>query len=102
MFVTVKGNVFTDTSGSRTEIPVTLTPVGVLEPLVDYFLLHIRDRSIAWMMKVSRSVRMFLEYLVANPEERESYVLFRNFANRLYTGTFNTGVGLDPSGLCWQ
>jgi hypothetical protein len=102
VFVTVKGKVYTDTSGVCTEIPVTLTPAGVLEPLVDYFLLHWRDRSVAWMGKVSRSVRMFLEYLVANPDERDSHILFRNFANRLYTGTFNRAAGLDPSGLCWS
>jgi integrase len=44
---------------------------------------------------------MFLEYLQSNPAERDTYRLFQNFAQRLYTGTFDRETGLDPSGLCW-
>lgn len=73
----------------------------MLEPLLDYFLDRFHDRSLAWMTKVIRSVRMFLEYLQTNPAERDTYRLFQNFAQRLYTGTFNRESGLDPSGLCW-
>lgn len=101
MFVTVRGKVFTDTTGVRTEIPALLTPAGVLEPLLDYCLYRSHDRSLAWMSKVTRSVRMFLEYLESNPSERDTYQLFQNFAQRLYTGTFDRSTGLDPSGLCW-
>lgn len=78
-----------------------LTPAGVLEPLLDYFLYRSHDRSLTWMAKVARSVRMFLEYLQSNPSEGDTYLLFQNFAQRLYTGTFNRSTGLDPSGLCW-
>jgi integrase len=101
MFVTVRSKVFTDTTGVQTEIPALLTPAGVLEPLLDYCLSRSHDRSLAWMSKVTRSVRMFLEYLQSNPSERDTYQLFQNFAQRLYTGTFDRSTGLDPSGLCW-
>ena len=101
MFVTVKARVYTDATGACTELPVLLTPAGVLEPLLDYFLYRSHDRSLTWMTKVIRSVRMFLEYLQTNPAERDTYRLFQNFAQRLYTGTFDRETGLDPSGLCW-
>ena len=101
MFVTVKAGVYTDATGACTEIPALLTPAGVLEPLLDYCLYRSHDRSLTWMSKVSRSVRMFLEYLQTNPAERDTYRLFQNFAQRLYTGTFDRDTGLDPSGLCW-
>lgn len=101
MFVTVKARVYTDATGVYTELPALLTPAGVLEPLLDYCLHRSHDRSLTWMTKVTRSVRMFLEYLQANPVEHDSYRLFQNFAQRLYTGTFDRETGLDPSGLSW-
>jgi integrase len=101
MFVTATARVYTDATGVYTELPALLTPAGVLEPLLDYCLYRSHDRSLAWMSKVARSVRMFLEYLQSNPAERDNYRLFQNFAQRLYTGTFNRTTGLDPSGLCW-
>lgn len=54
------------------------------------------------MKKLVYAVGLFLDYLEANPDEPEQWRLFRNFANRLYTGSFDTETGLDPSGLCWQ
>lgn len=101
MFVTVKARVYIDPTGVFTEIPALLTPAGILEPLLDYCLSRSHDRSLTWMKKVTRSVRMFLEYLQSNPAERDTYRLFQNFAQRLYTGTFNRETGMDPSGLCW-
>jgi hypothetical protein len=101
MFVRVRVKVFTDATGVHTEIPALLTPVGVLEPLLDYCLYRSHDRSLTWMSKVTRSVWLFLEYLQSNPAERDTYRLFQNFAQRLYTGTFDRTTGLDPSGLCW-
>lgn len=101
MFVTVKARVYTDATGVYTEIPTLLTPAGVLEPLLDYYLYRSHVRSLTWMTKVARSVRMILEYLQTNPEEGDSFRLFQNFAQRLYTGTFDRETGLDPSGLCW-
>jgi integrase len=101
MLVTVKARVYTDASGIYTQLPALLTPAGALEPLVDYCLYRSYDRSLAWMTKVTRSVRMFLEYMQTNPAERDTYRLFQNFAQRLYTGTFDRETGLDQSGLCW-
>ncbi|WP_321784865.1 gamma-mobile-trio recombinase GmtY [Paraburkholderia sp. J94] len=101
MFVSVPAKIFTDATGVYTEIPALLTPAGVLEPLLDYCLSRSHDRSLAWMTKVTRSVQMFLEYLQSNPAERDTYRLFQNFAQRLYTGTFDRTTGLDPSSLCW-
>ncbi|MCA8113123.1 gamma-mobile-trio recombinase GmtY [Burkholderia cepacia] len=101
MFVSVKARVYSDATGVYTEVPALLTSAGVLEPLLDYRLSRSHDRSLVWMSKVVRSVRMFLEYLQTNPAERDTYRLFQNFAQRLYTGTFDRETGLDPSGLCW-
>lgn len=101
MLVTVKARVYTDATDVYTELPALLTPAGVLESLLDYCLYRSHDRSLMWMVKATRSVRMFLEYLQTNPAERDTYRLFQNFAQRLYTGTFDRGTGLDPSGLCW-
>ncbi len=101
MFVTVKARIYTDTSGVYTQLPALLTPTGALEPLLDYCLYRSHDRSLTWMTKVTRAVRMFLEYLHTNPVELDSYRLFQNFAQRLYTGTFDRETGLDPCGLCW-
>lgn len=101
MFVIVKAHVYTDATGAYTQLPALLTPTGILETLLDYCLYRSHDRSLMWMRKVTRSVRMFLEYLQVNPAERDTYRLFQNFAQRLYTGTFDREIGLDPSGLCW-
>lgn len=102
VFVTLKCRVFVDQTGAYTEIPATLTPAGWLMPLVDYCVAHSHSRSPSWMLKVNRSVRLFLAYLLANPDEHSSYTLFQNFAQRLYTGTFDRNSGLDPSWLCWR
>jgi hypothetical protein len=78
MLVTVKARVHTDATGTYTELPAQLTPAGVLEPLLlDYCLYRSHDRSLAWMSKVARSVRMFLEYLQSNPAERDTFVCSR-------------------------
>ena len=63
MFVTVKARIHTDATGVYTELPALLTPTGVLESLLDYCLYRSHDRSLTWMTKVTRSVRMFIEYL---------------------------------------
>lgn len=101
MFVAIRCKVYSDATGVSTQMPGLLTPAGVLEPLADYLLSRSHDRSLAWMQKVTRSVRVFLEYLQSNPAERDTYRLFQNFAQRLQTGTFALETGLDPSGLCW-
>jgi hypothetical protein len=101
MFVIVRGNVFTDSAAIPTELPVLLTPSGVLEPLLDYLLARRSSRSLAWSRTVARSVQLFVEYLQSNPQERDTYLLFQNFAQRLYTGTIERNTGEDPTGLWW-
>jgi hypothetical protein len=46
MFVTVRAKVYTDATGVSTELPVLVTPAGVLEPLLDYCLYRSHDRSL--------------------------------------------------------
>ena len=101
MFVSVKARVYSDATGVYTELPALLTPAGVLQPLLDYCLHRYHNRSLTWMTKLIRSVRLFLEYFQANLAEGDNYLLFQNFAQRLYTGSFDRATGLDPSGLCW-
>lgn len=101
MLLTLKTRVFSDATGAYTEVPAILTPVGWLMPLVDYFLEHRNARSRTWMLKVARSVALFLEYLAANPAQQNPRDVFVNFGLRLYTGTFDMESGLDPSWLCW-
>jgi hypothetical protein len=102
MFVSAKVRVFTDSTGASVELLGLLTPDGLLTPLLDYFLEKRNKRSPAWMSKVLHSVELFLEYVIANPLERDSHKLFVNFAERLYIGTFDPETGTDPSGLCWM
>lgn len=102
MFVSVNARVRTDNTGAYTDVPVLLTQLGVLEPLLEYCLARSHDRSQAWMSKLVHAVTLFLKYLQSNPKEDGTYRLFQNFAQRLYTGTFDIQTGLDPSGLCWK
>ena len=53
------------------------------------------------MRKLIHAVSLLLDYIEVNPSETEPWRLFRNFAQRLYTGTFDIRTGLDPSNLCW-
>lgn len=101
-FVSVRARVVTDSTGAFTEIPVLLTPAGVLTPLMEYCLAHSHTRSLAWMRKVLLSTTLFLRYSQANPDEPDSFRLFQNFAQRLYTGTFDRETNLDQSSLCWH
>lgn len=101
MFVTVKCKVRLDETGRTVGLPAVLTPAGILNPLLDYCLAHRNDRSLSWAEKVVRAVRLFLEYMHANPNQRDTCQLFENFADAIYSGTFDPETQLDPSGLCW-
>lgn len=101
-FATLRAKVHLDSTGACAEVPVLMTPDGILEPLLDYCLARSHDRSVVWMKKVLRSVALLLEYVQRNEHERGSYQLFQNFGQRLYTGTFDRVTGLDPSELCWR
>lgn len=101
MFVSVKVKVYVDNAGDGIDIPGLMTPDGLLTPLLNYFLNRRSQRSLPWMRKVTRSVELFLEYMLGNPHERDTRALFDNFATRLHSGTFDRKTHLDPSGLFW-
>lgn len=96
----VRAKVLTDQTGVFTEIPVLLTPYGVLEPLLQYCIDQSHVRSFAWMNKLVRAVKLFLQYASVHPTDVDKRALFRGFSQRLYTGTFEGGV--DRSSLCWR
>lgn len=101
MFVTTRARVIVDASGAAIEIVAVLTPHGVLLPLINYFRFYTPTKSVPWQQKVAQGVMLFMEYMVANPNERDRQLLFQNFALRLATGTFDHKTQLDPSGLGW-
>lgn len=100
--VVVTAKVYSDSTGASSELPALLTPNGLLMPLLDYCLHHHHRRSLSWMRKLIHAVGLFLDYLEVNSHEEQTWKLFRNFAHRLYTGTFDIKTGIDPSNLCWQ
>lgn len=102
IFPTLRCRVYADRTGAWTEVQAVLTPHGWLLPLLEYCLANAHRRSPAWIIKLNRSVVLFLAYLLTHPSETDSYKLFQNFAQRLYTGTFDRETGLDPSWLCWR
>ncbi|NVH73724.1 site-specific integrase [Paraburkholderia sp. JPY432] len=99
--VLVRGRVFFDSTGIPTEIPVLLTPDGVVYQLLDYFLLRQDEKSNSWMRKVGRAVILLLEYKFANPTMPLDQRFFTMFAKRLGTGSIDPLSGEDLSGLGW-
>lgn len=99
-FVSVRARIYRDATGAFEEVPVLISPEGVVSPVMDYCINS--PRSLAWKKKIVLAVTLFLEYWEANADMPFGYHLFNGFATRLHTGTFNTETALDPSGLCWQ
>jgi len=92
--------VYTDTSGSYYEIPVLHTNEGYLDQLIDYVIAN-RTKSTTWKRKLVYAVQLLMEYMHANPQERNTELLFLNFASKLQKGTFDPTTGHDPSRLGW-
>ena len=103
MFISVSlpRQVYNDSSGNFYEVPVLHTEEGHFDSLLDYCF-HKRGMSTAWMRKLVFNVQLFLEYMHVNPYEQSSELLFKNFAEKLQTGTFNKQTGHDPSRLGWN
>lgn len=101
-FSIVKAKVYTDSSGRGIDLPVLLTPSGVVTQLLEYSLSRAGNRSLVWIGNQVRYVKLFLEYFARNPHEANSYRLFMNFAQKLHVGTYDLNVGLDKSELCWR
>ncbi|MCG7873100.1 MAG: site-specific integrase [Candidatus Thiodiazotropha lotti] len=96
-----KAKVFSDNTGIESELPILITERGVLEPLLDYCLVHQHDRSESWMERVVHATCLLMQYMDANQDcFDDPQKLFQSFAQRLYTGTIGNN-GLDPSGLYW-
>jgi len=102
MFVRVDAEVLIDTSGLPVHRPSLLTPTGHLEALLNYFLVSMPRKSVAWAIKMREAVILMLEYIEANPGELNKPILFQNFVLRLYSGTFTPSSGMDSSGLGWK
>jgi len=101
-FTTIRGKVYIDNSGVLTEIPVILTELGPLIPLVDYLVEKAHVRSQAWMNNLVYVVGLLLDYMTANHDCFDSTKdLFSTFVKRLYTGTVGLD-GFDSSGLYWN
>jgi hypothetical protein len=98
----VTARVYTDESGIFYEMPVLLTPNGPVQVLLDYLIEHWDTRSPDWMLKVTASVRLFLEYLDAHATYPNEQAIFQTFRQRLLTGTVSAATGEDPSGLWWS
>jgi len=97
----VRGKVFTDNSGISYEIPVLLTSSGFINVLLEYLISHWDTRSPSWMLKVTASVRLFLEYQAVHSDYSDEQAVFQNFRHRLLTGTVSASAGDDPTGLWW-
>lgn len=101
VFSIVTGKVVRDNTGASVEIPVLISSVGPIRPLIDYCLS--RKRSLSWQEKLVRAVKLFLEYLHANAtDSEEDWRTFRNFASALHQGTIDTETREDPSKLFWN
>jgi hypothetical protein len=96
------GRVFTDDSGISYEVPVLMTPAGHADVLLDYLIENWGIRSPDWMVKVTNSVRLFLDYLDACGEDLDGQMVFQNFRQRMLTGTVSAASGFDPTGLWWS
>lgn len=98
---TMKAQIYTDNTGVFAELPIIVTDEGPLEPLVDFYLDNYHVKSFSWMQKTNQAVGLLLDYMAANHKcFDEPKVMFRNFLQRLYSGTIGTD-GLDPTGLYW-
>jgi integrase len=93
--------VYNDSSGGFYDLPVLHAEGGHFDSLLDYCLDN-RNKSKTWMRKLVFDVQLLMQYMYANPHEKNSELLFQNFASKLQTGTFNPETGHDPSGLGWR
>ena len=98
----VTAKVYTDESGIFYEMPVLLTADGPLDVLLDYLVEHWDSRSPSWMVKVTSSVRIFLEYITVHANYEDEQAVFQIFRQRLLTGTIANGNVGDPTGLWWS
>ncbi len=96
-----KGKIITDNTGAITSMRVLTWSGGTSRSLINYCLA--RRLSQSWQKKLLRAIKIFLEYLEANPNQNQKEVeLFCNFRNAIFRGTINADNQQDPSGLYWR
>ncbi len=97
----VKASVKVDNTGVMLDLPVIVTDDGLLRSYLEYLIVH-RNKSESWKDRSVYAVRLLVDYTKQNEACFEnSYDLFREFANSLYTGTVAENSE-DPSGLRWK
>jgi integrase len=97
----VTANVRIDHTGATLKLPALLTNRGVVAPLIDFCAFYSEGRSLDWMQKLCRACGLFLDFAAANRGMSDRAIL-ESFAVRLFTGTFDSVTGIDPSELCWR
>lgn len=98
----VRYKVVLDNTGIVTEIPVILTELGPLMPLIHYLLKHRHIFSESTIDKLVQAVGLLVDFMEANHDCYEDPKdLFQGFVQRLYTGTVGLD-GADPSDLYWN
>nr|WP_314901840.1 gamma-mobile-trio recombinase GmtY [uncultured Deefgea sp.] len=91
-----------DNTGIHEEIPVILTEIGPLYPLIFYILKHRHILSESNTNKLVQAVGLLIDYMEANhPAFDNPDDLFNTFVQRLYSGTLGID-GNDPSDLYWD
>ena len=91
-----------DNTGIHEEIPVILTELGPLYPLIQYVLKNKLMLSESNLNKLVQAVGLLIDYMEANHQAFENPKdLFNTFVRRLYSGTIGL-EGNDPSGLYWD
>lgn len=96
----VKVSVRTDNTEVTLRLWALMTPYGIVQPLLEYCLEHMHDRSLRWKSELVHSVKLFLAYLNVHATVVDRRSLLRGFAQRLYTGTFDS-MGWDRTCLGW-
>jgi hypothetical protein len=64
--IEVLAKIVVDESGVQSEIPVLMTPQGVLNPLLDYFLNNECERGVSWQRMVLSAARLLINYMSVN------------------------------------
>lgn len=98
---TINARIITDNTGMYQELPVIISMSGMLTQHLR-FLLRNRYKSPSWKNRAVFSVRLFIDYTIANKSAFKSNLeLFDSFASSLIEGTVDQ-YGNDPSLLRWK
>jgi site-specific recombinase XerD len=91
-----------DNSGTLDYLPVIYTEQGILLSFLHY-LLDNRDKSKSWTEHSAYALSQLVSYNAANKCCFDKPVdMFKEFSNKLFTGTIDETTGDDPSSLRWK